>query len=61
MADVLRDEQGEEVAMAQAFGLSAGLEFGIESPHGRQMQTPEHAVEIERRLQPGPCGRRWST
>ena len=61
MGDLLGDQEGEEVAMAQALGLRAGLEFRIEPPHGGQMQAPEHAVEIERRHHCTPCGKNSST
>src|SRR5439155_18136557 len=61
MSDFLGDQQREEVTMAQALGFGAGLEFGVESTHGGQMQAAQHAVEIERRHHCTPCGRSSST
>ncbi len=61
MGDFLGDQESEEVAMAQALGLAAGFEFGVEPAYGRQMQAPEHAIEIERGHHCTSCGKSSST
>src|SRR5213593_3089413 len=46
--DLLGDQGGEEVTVGLVFGLGALFALGVEPAHRRQMQTSEHAVEIER-------------
>ena len=61
MSDFLGDEEGQEVAIAEALGFAAALEFRIEPPHGGKVQASEHAVEIERGHHRTPWGRRSRT
>ena len=59
--DLLGDDRGEEVTVGLVLGLGAQLALGVEPAHGGQVQTPEHAVEIERGHERTPSGNSSST
>ena len=47
VGDFFGDEEGEEVAVAEGIGFSAGLEFGVESSDGGEVETAEETVEVD--------------
>ena len=50
--DLFGDERFEIRVIAHPLGFGPGGEVTVQPAHRREMQTPEHAVEIMR-------GRRW--
>ena len=45
VGDFFGDEEGEEVAVGETVGFGAGLEFGVESPDGGEVESGEEPVE----------------